>query len=75
MKPLTFALLAAAGLGFTLPVHAEMTLAQACGRFSSKLESAIAAGDTSKAKKIYAEGNKRIAAQFNGGKCPNVKAP
>ena len=52
-----------------------MNLNDACARFATKLGSAQASGDTAKARKIYAEGNKRVAQHFNGASCPNVKAP
>jgi len=52
-----------------------MNLNDACSTFATKLGTAKASGDTAKAQKIYAEGNKRIASHFNGASCPNVKAP
>ncbi len=52
-----------------------MNLNDACSTFATKLGTAQASGDTAKAQKIYAEGNKRIASHFNGASCPNVKAP
>ena len=52
-----------------------MSLNDACSKFATKLGSAQASGDTAKAQKIYAEGNKRIASHFNGASCPNIQAP
>jgi len=52
-----------------------MTLDQACAKFSGKVNAAVASGDMAKARKIYAEGGKRVATHFNGATCPNVKAP
>ena len=72
----TAALLGAtlAPLLLTSPGRA-MSLSEACSTFATKLGSAQASGDTAKAQKIYIEGNKRIAMNFNGATCPNVKAP
>jgi hypothetical protein len=74
--------LSAALLGATLlplllqPTAARsMSLDEACHTFSTKLDTAQASGDLTKARKIYSEGNKRIAKHFNGASCPNVKAP
>jgi len=52
-----------------------MTLDQACTKFGGKVNDAVASGDLAKARKIYAEGGKRVASHFNGATCPNVKAP
>lgn len=52
-----------------------MSLEQACARFASKLQAAVAAGDTSQAQMIYTEGSQRVASNFNGATCPTVKAP
>ena len=57
------------------PARAAMTLDQACSKFSGKVNDAVASGDLGKARKIYAEGSKRVANHFNGATCPNVKAP
>ena len=57
------------------PARAAMTLGQACTKFGGKVNDAIASGDLAKARKIYAEGGKRVASHFNGATCPNVKAP
>jgi len=57
------------------PAQAQMTLDQACAKFSGKLEAAVASGDTAKARQVYTEGSKRVASHFNGATCPNVKAP
>lgn len=57
------------------PARAQMTLDQACAKFSDKLDAAVASGDKVKAGKIYTEGSKRVASHFNGATCPNVKAP
>ncbi len=71
----------AALLGATLaslllaPPGRAMSLTEACSTFATKLGSAQASGDSAKAQKVYAEGNKRIASHFNGASCPNVKAP
>ena len=62
------------GLGGT-PARAAMTLDQACTKFGGKVNDAVASGDLAKARKIYAEGGKRVASHFNGATCPNVKAP
>lgn len=78
MKPLSLALLAALAalpIGLIGSAQAKPSLGEACARFSSKLNSAVAAGDTAKAKQIYQEGSKRVAANFNGATCPNIKAP
>lgn len=75
MKLLPLALLAALATVLVGPAQAKPTLEQACARFSSKLDSAVAAGDTAKAQQIYKEGSKRVAANFNGATCPNIKAP
>jgi hypothetical protein len=52
-----------------------MTLDQACTKFGAKVNAAVASGDLAKARKIYAEGGKRVASHFNGATCPNLKAP
>ena len=57
------------------PARAAMTLEQACTKFGGKVNDAKASGDLGKARKIYAEGGKRVASRFNGATCPNVKAP
>ena len=57
------------------PARAAMTLEQACTKFGGKVNDAVASGDLAKARKIYAEGGKRVASHFNGATCPNVKAP
>jgi len=57
------------------PARAAMTLDQACAKFGGKVNDAVASGDLGKARKIYAEGSKRVASHFNGATCPNVKAP
>ncbi len=57
------------------PARAAMTLDQACAKFGGKVNAAVASGDLAKARKIYAEGGKRVATHFNGATCPNVKAP
>ncbi len=57
------------------PARAQMTLDQACAKFSGKLDAAVASGDTVKARQVYTEGSKRVASHFNGATCPNVKAP
>ena len=62
------------GLGGT-PARAAMTLDQACTKFGAKVNAAVASGDLAKARKIYAEGGKRVASHFNGATCPNLKAP
>ena len=78
MKPHSLALLAALAacpMGLIGSAQAKPSLEEACTRFSNKLNSAVAAGDTAKAKQIYQEGSKRVAANFNGATCPNIKAP
>jgi hypothetical protein len=57
------------------PARAAMTLDQACAKLGGKVNDAVASGDLAKARKIYAEGGKRVASHFNGATCPNVKAP
>jgi hypothetical protein len=52
-----------------------VSLDEACGRFASKLSAAQAAGDSQKAQTIYQQGSQRIASNFNGATCPNVKPP
>jgi len=74
MKTLTLVLLSAAALGLAAPARA-VSLDEACARFASKLQTAVASGDTGKAQKVYTEGSKRVASHFNGATCPNVKAP
>jgi len=68
-------LAAAAGLLMAVPARAAMTLDQACTTFAGKVNAAVASGDLTKARKIYAEGSKRVASRFNGATCPDVKAP
>ena len=78
MKPSFLALLAALAAGpivLSGSAQAKPSLEEACARFSNKLDSAVAAGDTAKARQIYQEGSKRVAANFNGATCPNIKAP
>jgi hypothetical protein len=78
MKPSLLAVMAALAAGplaLSGSAQAKPSLEQACARFSSKLDSAVAAGDTAKARQIYQEGSKRVAANFNGATCPNIKAP
>jgi hypothetical protein len=52
-----------------------VSLDEACGKFAVKLSAAQAAGDTQKAQTIYQKGSARIASNFNGASCPNVKQP
>lgn len=52
-----------------------MSLNAACSNFATKLGSTQASGNIARARKIYAEGNKRVAQHSNGASCPNVKAP
>jgi N-acetylglucosamine kinase-like BadF-type ATPase len=75
MKLLSFGFLAALAMGLSGPAQAKPSLDEACARFSSKLESAVASGDSAKAKQIFKEGSKRVADNFNGATCPNIKAP
>jgi hypothetical protein len=73
---LAFSLTAAAGMALVgSPARAFMTLDQACTKFSGKVNDAVASGNLTKARQIYAEGSKRVASHFNGATCPNVKAP
>lgn len=58
----------------TVPARA-VSLDQACATYAEKLNAAVAAGDTQKAKAIYQQGRDRIAAKFGGANCPNVKPP
>lgn len=58
----------------TSPARA-VSLDQACATYAEKLNAAVAAGDTQKAKTIYQQGRDRIASKFGGATCPNVKAP
>ena len=69
------ALVVASGLLMAVTVRAAMTLEQACATYASKVNDATASGDLTKARKIYAEGGKRVASRFNGATCPDVKAP
>ncbi len=66
-----FALLSITGA----PTAGAVTLDQACEKFASKLSEAQASGDKQKVQQVYAQGTKRIAGKFNGGTCPNIKAP
>ena len=76
LRPLLPAtLVAATGLLLALPARAAMSLEQACATFAGKVDAAVASGDLTKARKIYAEGSKRVASRFNGATCPAVKAP
>lgn len=75
MKLLSFGFLAALAMGLSGPAQAKPSLDEACARFSSKLESAVASGDSAKAKQIFKEGSKRVSDNFNGATCPNIKAP
>ena len=76
MKSLAILLTAAAALAMAPgSAKATMTVDQACARFASKLQAAVAAGNTAEAQKIYSEGNQLIASHFSGATCPNVKAP
>ena len=69
-------LAAAALLALGAPLGAQaVSLDEACGRFASKLSAAQAAGDSQKAQTIYQQGSQRIASNFNGATCPNVKPP
>jgi hypothetical protein len=69
-------LAAAALLALGAPLGAQaVSLDEACGRFASKLSAAQAAGDSQKAQTIYQQGSQRIASNFNGAACPNVKPP
>ena len=49
------------------PARAAMTLDQACTKFGAKVNAAVASGDLAKARKIYAEGGKRVASQASRG--------
>lgn len=75
--PLAALLASAAATSLTLAPKAAsaISLADACEKFASKIQAALAAGDTAKAKMIYSEGSERIASRFNGASCPNVVAP
>jgi len=75
MRP-SLLLAAAALLALGAPLGAQaVSLDEACGRFASKLSAAQAAGDSQKAQTIYQQGSQRIASNFNGATCPNVKPP
>lgn len=52
-----------------------VSLEEACATFASKLNAAVASGDTKKAQSIYTQGSQRVASRFNGATCPNVKPP
>ena len=52
-----------------------VSLDQACATYAQKLNAAVAAGDTQKAKTIYQQGRERISSRFGGATCPNVTAP
>ena len=58
-----------------MPTTTPMSADQACARFASRLQAAVAAGNIAQARTIYSEGNQLIASHFNGATCPNVKAP
>ncbi|MFZ0406877.1 MAG: hypothetical protein WAM11_02025 [Cyanobium sp.] len=75
MKHRAIVLTAAAALAMAPTQASAMSLEQACARFASKLQAAVAAGDTSQAQMIYTEGSQRVASNFNGATCPTVKAP
>jgi hypothetical protein len=76
MKFLAILLTAAAALAMApASAIATMTVDEACARFASKMQVAVAAGSTAEAQKIYSEGNQLIASHFGGATCPNVKAP
>lgn len=85
MKPLALFLSAAAALAMapvrvgamdmTMPMTTPMSADQACARFASRLQAAVAAGNIAQAQTMYSEGNQLIASHFNGATCPNVKAP
>jgi hypothetical protein len=62
-------------VGLTTAPAKAVSLDEACGIFASKIQAALAAGDTAKAQKIYSEGTQRIASHFNGASCPNIQAP
>ena len=77
LSPIAAALLGATLLPLLLqaPAARSMSLDEACQKFATKLNMAQASGDLNKARKIYVEGNKRIAKHFNGASCPTLKAP
>jgi hypothetical protein len=75
MKALAIFLSAASALALVPSQASSMTLDEACARFASKLQTAVAAGNTSQAQMIYSEGSQMVATNFNGATCPNVKAP
>jgi hypothetical protein len=58
------------------PVRAQVTtVAEACSKFAAKLTAAQQAGDIEKAQLIFQIGSQRIASNFNGATCSNVKPP
>ena len=61
--------------GLTPAPAKAVSLDQACSMFAAKIQAALNAGDTAKAKMIFSEGSQRIASRFNGASCPNVQAP
>jgi hypothetical protein len=75
MKRLAIFLTAASALALVPSQASSMTLDEACARFASKLQTAVAAGNTSQAQMIYSEGSQMVATNFKGATCPNVKAP
>ncbi|PHX87359.1 MAG: hypothetical protein CK536_06420 [Synechococcus sp. Baikal-G1] len=52
-----------------------VSLDEACTKFAAKIAEAQASANPDNAKKVYSKGSQRIAANFNGATCPNVKAP
>ncbi len=78
IPPMRFKLMlvALALLAMGAPLAAgAMSLEQACQRFAGRLSDAQASGDSQTAQTVYQKGSQRIAANFNGATCPNVKPP
>lgn len=75
MKPLAILLTAATALALSPGRASAVTVDEACARFASKLQVAVAAGNTAEAQTIYSEGSQLIASHFSGATCPNVKVP
>ena len=75
MKLLAILLAAAAALALSPGRASAVTVDEACARFASKLQVAVAAGNSAEAQTIYSEGSQLIASHFSGATCPNVKAP
>jgi len=78
MKPLSLALLAALAalpIGLIGSAQAKPSLGEACARFSSKLNSAVAAGDIAKAQADLPRGQQTGGGQFQRRHLPQHQGP